>query len=199
MSRPVLDVSHLKDSAFGHKGLIWWGTAGYMVIEGTMFLIVFVAYFYLRLRESMWPPSLPNPEVVVPTVNLLVMAVSLIPAHLAKRAAERCDINGVRPWLLLLTIFAAATVVLRALEYPGLNCRWDDNAYASVTWVLLSLHTVHVATDVIENSVLLALAYRKRPTRKRFVDFAENSLYWYFIVASFVPIYLTVYWAPRWL
>ena len=36
MSRPVVDVSHLKDSAFGHKGLIWWGTVGYMVIEGTM-------------------------------------------------------------------------------------------------------------------------------------------------------------------
>jgi cytochrome c oxidase subunit I+III len=199
MSRPVLDVSHLKDSAFGHKGLIWWGTAGYMVIEGTMFLIVFVAYFYLRLRESMWPPSLPNPDAVMPTVNLLVMAVSLIPAHFAKRAAERCDITGVRPWLLALTLFSAAIVALRALEYPGLNCRWDDNAYASVTWVLLSLHTAHVATDVVENSVLLAVSYRKPPTRKRFVDFAENSLYWYFIVASFVPVYLTVYWAPRWL
>jgi heme/copper-type cytochrome/quinol oxidase subunit 3 len=171
MSRPVLDVSHLKDSAFGHKGLIWWGTAGYMVIEGTMFLIVFVAYFYLRLRESMWPPSLPNPDAVMPTVNLLVMAVSLIPAHFAKRAAERCDITGVRPWLLALTIFSAAIVALRALEY----------------------------TDVVENSVLLAVSYRKPPTRKRFVDFAENSLYWYFIVASFVPVYLTVYWAPRWL
>lgn len=199
MNRPVVDVSLLKDSAFGHNGLIWWGTAGYMVIEGTMFVIVFVAYYYLRLRESMWPPSLPNPDVLVPTVNLVVLAVSCIPAHIAKRAAERCDINGVRRWLFVLTLFAIVAVVLRALEYPGLNCRWDDNAYASVTWLLLSLHTVHVATDVVENCVLLALAHRKRPTRKRFVDFAENSLYWYFIVASFVPIYFTVYWAPRWL
>jgi cytochrome c oxidase subunit III len=199
VSRAAVDVSGLEDSAFGHKGLIWWGTVGYMVIEGSMFLIVFVAYFYLRLRESVWPPSLPNPDVFMPTVNLLVMAVSCLPAHVVKRAAERCDIHGVRRWLLVLTVFATATVVLRALEYPGLNCRWDDNAYASVTWVLLSLHTVHLATDMVDSYVLLAMAHRKPATRKRFVDFAENSLYWYFIVTAFVPIYLTVYWAPRWL
>ena len=43
MSRTALDVSALPDHAFGHKGLIWWGTIGFMVIEGSMFVIGIVA------------------------------------------------------------------------------------------------------------------------------------------------------------
>ncbi len=199
MSRAVIDVSALEESAFGHKGLIWWGTLGFMVIEATMFFIVFVAYFYLRLRESGWPPIQPNPDVLFPTINLLVMLIGCLPAQLAKVAAEKCDIDGVRRWLGVLAACATVTVVLRALEYTGLNCRWDDNAYGSLTWLLLSLHTMHLATDTADSYVLLAMAHKKPPSRKRFVDYSENSLYWYFIVLAWIPVYLTVYFAPRWL
>jgi len=48
-SRPVIDVSPLPKFAFGHKGLIWWGTTGFMVIEGSMFVMALIVYFYLRL------------------------------------------------------------------------------------------------------------------------------------------------------
>ena len=33
-TRAVDDVAHLPDSAFGHRDLMWWGTVGFMVIEG---------------------------------------------------------------------------------------------------------------------------------------------------------------------
>jgi heme/copper-type cytochrome/quinol oxidase subunit 3 len=64
---------------------------------------------------------------------------------------------------------------------------------------LLSLHTIHVATDVVDSGVLLVMASTKPMTRKRYVDLSENSLYWYFIVAWWLPIYLVIYFAPRWL
>jgi cytochrome c oxidase subunit 3 len=47
--------------------------------------------------------------------------------------------------------------------------------------------------------VLLALAFTGPVTKSRFVDWSENSLYWYFIVAWWIPIYLTIYFMPRWL
>jgi cytochrome c oxidase subunit 3 len=199
MSRGAIDVSALPDSQFGHKGLIWWGTVGFMVIEASMFVIAFVTYFYLRLKVDAWPPSLPHPETTFATINLILLLASCVPNQFAKWAAERCDIHGVRLWLAVLCVVGVGSVVLRAFEYPQLNCRWDDNAYASIVWVVLSLHTMHLATDTFDSFVLLAMAHRKAPTRRRFVDYAENSLYWYFIVFSFVPVYLTVYFGARWL
>jgi heme/copper-type cytochrome/quinol oxidase subunit 3 len=198
-TRRVLDVSVLPRSVFGHQGLIWWGTAGFMVIEGSMFVIAIVVYFYLRLQVSDWPPSLPNPDLLYGTANLLTVLVSLLPAHIAKKKAEAYDLGGVRVWLAVLVLFGVAAVVLRAFEYFTLNCRWDDNAYGSIVWVLLSLHTVHVATDVVDSAVLLTLALTGPNTKNRFVDYSENSLYWYFIVAWWIPVYATIYFMPRWL
>jgi cytochrome c oxidase subunit I+III len=197
--RRVVDVAALPQEAFGHQGLIWWGTVGFMVIEGSIFVIGIVVYFYLRLKVVEWPPSLPDPGLSYATANLILVLVSCIPNQLAKSAAEKMNIGGVRLWLTVLTLMGLGSVVLRAFEYTTLNCRWYDNAYASIVWVLLSMHTIHVATDVVDSMVLLALAFFGPVTKKRFVDFSENSLYWYFIVAWWIPIYATIYLAPRWL
>ena len=197
--RRIVDAAALPVDAFGHQGLIWWGTVGFMVIEGSMFVMGIVVYFYLRLKVSEWPPSLPNPGLTFGTANLVLVLVSCIPNQLAKSAAEHMRIRAVRLWLTVLVLIGIAAVVLRAYEYTTLGCRWNDNAYASIVWVLLSMHTIHVATDVVESGVLLALAFVGPITKRRFIDFAENSLYWYFIVAWWIPIYATIYLAPRWL
>lgn len=198
-ARRGLDVSQLPDSEFGHRGLIWWGTVGYMVIEGTMFVIALVVYFYLRLKVEAWPPSAPDPDPIYGTANLILVLGSILPAALSKRAAERFDLSRSRGWLVVLTLMGVISVVLRGYEYTVLNCRWDDSAYGSIVWVLLSMHTIHVATDVVDGAVLAVMAYVHPMTRKRYVDLSENALYWYFIVAWWVPIYLVIYWAPRWL
>ena len=36
-------------------------------------------------------------------------------------------------------------------------------------------------------------------TKRRYVDVDENGLYWHFVVAWWIPTYLTIYFAPRWL
>jgi heme/copper-type cytochrome/quinol oxidase subunit 3 len=197
--RRVLDVSPLPTGAFGHQGLIWWGTVGFMVIEGSMFVLVLIAYFYFRIQVSDWPPSLPDPSPGFGTANLLLVIVSCIPAALAKMAAEKHDLSRVKVWLSVLTGLGVVALVLRAFEFPALNCRWDDNAYGSIVWMLLGLHTTHVATDVVDSAVLLALTFRAPVSQQRYVDISENSLYWYFIVLWWFPIYLTIYFAPRWL
>jgi heme/copper-type cytochrome/quinol oxidase subunit 3 len=195
--RAVVDVSGLPNSEFGHRGLIWWGTVGFMVIEGSIFVIGLVVYFYLRLNVVEWPPSVPDPDLPFGTANLILVLISIVPAALSKRAAEAFALRKTRAWLLVLLLMGVASVVLRVFEYPALNCRWDDNAYGSIVWALLSMHTIHIATDVVDSAVLLVMAWTRPMTRKRFVDLSENSLYWYFIVAWWVPIYAVIYIAPR--
>ena len=198
-TRRRVDVSTLPMYAFGNQGLIWWGTVGYMVIEGSILLIGLITYYYLRLRVDQWPPSVPDPDLAYGTVNLLLMFASCVPAVLTKRAAERQDARGVRLWLIVLTLFGIGAMVLRVFEFAALNCRWDANAYASIAWFLMGLHAAHVLTDVVEDGVLVVLVFTQPPDKKKFVDYSENSLYWLFIVLWWIPYYVTIYWAPRWL
>ena len=90
-------------------------------------------------------------------------------------------------------------MVLRAFEFNSLNCDWNDNAYASIIWALLLMHTIHIGTDWMDTIVLGALLFTEKGTEpRRMVDTSENSLYWRFVWLSWIPVYLLIYWLPRW-
>jgi len=194
----ALDVSELPSFGFSHRSLMWWGTLGVMAIEGTVFAMVIMSYFYLRTNAAdVWPLGVPPPDITWGTVNVILLLVSGIPNHLAKKSAERYDFASTRLWLVVCAAFAVAFVAVRMLEFTQLHCRWDSNAYGSVVWGLLGLHTLHLVTDLYDTGVLAAMFFTGPFEGKRFVDVSENAVYWYFVVLTWLPIYAVIYWAPR--
>ncbi len=197
--RRALDVAQLPEYAFGHQGLIWWGTLGFMVIEASMFVMAIISYFVLRTRVPEWPPSAPNPGVTLGTVNTVVLLVSLIPNFAAKKAAEQFDVRRVRIMMPVMLVFGLAFLAIRAFEFGSLGVMWNSSAYGSIVWFIMALHTTHLLTDVLDTAVLAALVFTSHVEPKRMVDVSENALYWDFIVLSWIPVYLTIYFGPRWL
>jgi heme/copper-type cytochrome/quinol oxidase subunit 3 len=170
---------------------------GIILIEGAAFALAIAAYFYLRLRNATWPPNLPPPDLRWGTANTVLLLASAVPNELARRAAERLDLSRVRLWLVVAIICGITFNVIRAFEFATLNVLWNTNAYGSVVWLLLGLHTTHILTDVLDTGVLTVLMFVGPIEEKRFVDVAENSIYWYFVVFAWLPIYGVLYWAPR--
>ena len=193
----VLDVAELQTVVFSDRSLMWWGTVGLMAIEGTVFALGIVAYFYLRSHVEHWPMSTPAPALLWGTINTAILVASAWPNHLAKRAAERLDRRGVQVWLTVCLAASFAFLVVRWFEFEALNCRWDSDAYGSIVWTLMGLHTFHLITDTWDTTVLDVLFFTGPLEGKRFSDVSENALYWYFVVLSWLPIYAVVYWAPR--
>lgn len=199
--RPIFadDLSTLSTNAFGHRSLTWWGVIGFMVIEGTAFALVFATYFFLMSHEQHWAPApLMPPNPLAGTIFTLIILLSEIPNALIKKAANAYDLETVRrllPWMVWVGL---PLFVLRGFEFNSLNVLWYDNAYGSVLWALLVLHTTHIATDWVDTVVLwrlMATPYGERP--RRFSDVDENSLYWRFVWLTWLPIYLLLYWVPR--
>jgi len=197
VSGPGLDAASLPSYAFGHRNLMWWGTLGLMAIEGTVFALAVVSYFYLYTRSARWPPRSPPPELLWGTLNTLVLLLSCWPNQLLKKAAEAGDLPRIRRYLLACLGCALLFLGLRALEFGALNVRWDADAYGSIVWLLLGLHTLHLLTDTWDTGVLALLMFTGPLEGQRRVDVSENALYWYFVVLSWLPIYLVLYWAPR--
>jgi cytochrome c oxidase subunit I+III len=194
----TIDVTPLPDYAFGHRSPMWWGTMGIVFIEGTMFAALLVTYYYLESQSSAWPPGLAPPELLFGTLNTVILLASCWPNHMYKQAGQREDLRSVRIWMLVSIVFAVAFVVVRVFEFKTLNCRWSDNAYASIAWTLLGFHTAHLVTDLLDTAVLTVLMFTGPLKGKRFVDVAENGMYWYFVVWAWLPIYVTLYLVPRW-
>jgi heme/copper-type cytochrome/quinol oxidase subunit 3 len=198
MSARTLDVSGLPTFAFGNRTILWWATAALAAIEGTVFAMAIVTYVYLRGRQPEWPPNLPAPGLFWGSVNLLIMLASVVPNEWTKRQAGKLKWKEVLFGLFVCIAVASAFLVVRVFEFGALGCRWDTNAYGSIVWTLLGLHTAHLLTDFIDTVVLTAVLYR-HPSPKRYVDVTENAMYWYFVVGSWLPIYGLIYIAPRFL
>jgi heme/copper-type cytochrome/quinol oxidase subunit 3 len=176
---------------------MWWGTMGVSAIEGTVFALTIATYFYLWSHADTWPLSAPPPDLLWGTLNTLILVASCIPNHWTKKAAERHDLGQVRIGMAICIAFAVAFIAVRVCEFGALNTRWNSNAYGSVVWTLLGLHTTHLITDFADTVVLAVLMVAGPIEGRRFVDVAENAVYWNFVVLAWLPIYVVIYWVPR--
>jgi heme/copper-type cytochrome/quinol oxidase subunit 3 len=198
VKRPFeLDVSGLPAYGFGTRMTTWWGTLAFCALEGTGFALAAAAYLYLWVNNREWPIETGPPDLLWSSLVLLVMLASLWPNLLATRDARNEDLPRVRRDLVILSAIGVVLLVLRAFEFTTLGVAWDRNAYGSLVWVLLGLHTAHLLTDLGDTLVLTALMFTRHAHGKRFSDVEDNAFYWNFVVLAWVFLYALLYWVPR--
>jgi cytochrome c oxidase subunit III len=195
----TLDVSKLPTVVFGVRSLTWWGVIGMMAIEGMVFVLMIASYFYLHSRSVEWPPHSNPPDLFWGTLNTILFLVSALPNEWYRRRAHKGHRRTVQIGLVIMTLFAIGNVIVRYFELLHLNTDWSIDAYGSAVWTLMGLHVVHLLTDLVDTAVLTALFFTSMVEGKRFMDASENAAYWYFVILTWLPIYLVIYWAPRWL
>jgi cytochrome c oxidase subunit 3 len=206
MNAKAIDVSGLPESALDHRSLIWWGNLILLVIETVMFALLVAAYLYLRTNNAEWPPPLvhdaipilhPVPPLPRPTTTLVWLAVSLIPAVIADRAALAHRERAVRAAFSCVVVAGAIAVWLRWNELPALQFSWNENAYASVIWTTVCLHLLHIIVATGENFALLLWALTHPIDKKHARDIRVCAAYWYWVVGIWIPLYALIYWGPR--
>jgi cytochrome c oxidase subunit 3 len=196
--RVVIDLSELPLHGKRSASLTWWGTLGFMLIEGSGFALVLAVYLYLASIATEWPIGAPPPDLLPGTIITVLLLLSLIPNMLVSRWARQEDLRKVRIGLIVMALLGIAPLVPRGFEFSALNVLWDSNAYGSITWTLLGLHTTHLITDVIDTLVLLPLMFtRQGRNPRRFGDVEDNAMYWNFVVLTWLPIYACLYGIPR--
>lgn len=196
--RIALDVSKLPPHASGMASPTWWGTCAFMLIEGTGFGLVIAVYLYLMSLSKQWPQNAPPPDLGPGTALTVLLLASAIPNMLVSRWARRHDLRKVRIGLIVMSVLGAAPLAFRAFEFPALHIYWDDNAYGSITWVMLGLHTSHIVTDLVDTLVLTALMFtRHADNPRRYGDVEDNAMYWNFVIITWLPLYGCIYWVSR--
>jgi heme/copper-type cytochrome/quinol oxidase subunit 3 len=196
--RIVGDLSTLPDAAMGPRSLVWWGTFGFMLIEGTGFLLAAGAYLYLVGQSAAWPPGGDRPpDLAAGILFLVLLLASEIPNRWVAAKAKAHDARAVRIGMVAMALIGLVLLAIRGLEFAHLNVRWDTDAYGSVLWLLVFLHATHVLTDLADTVVLGACVLTHEITDSQFADVNDNASYWSFVVVTWLPLYALVYWAPR--
>jgi heme/copper-type cytochrome/quinol oxidase subunit 3 len=196
--RIAIDLSRLPLHGLGRTSVTWWGTMAFMLIEGTGFALVIAVYLYLMSLSATWPLNAPPPDLLPGTLLTLILLGSVIPNVMISRWAGQQDLRKVRFGMIVMSLLGIISLIPRAFEFSALRVSWDTNAYGSVVWTLLGLHTTHIITDLADTLVLAALMFtRHGDNLRRFGDVQDNAMYWNFVVAAWLPIYGCIYWLAR--
>ena len=207
LGRRTLDVSKLPATMFDDHSILWWGNNWGLAIETAVFGILIALYFSVWMSMSGWIPPLttpgkpplynPLPDLVYPTIVLVVFLMSLIPAIYIDLAARRRDAAGMKYGMLVTLAFNLVLIVLRYYEFDALHFKWNDNAYGSVVWTTLGAHMTYDLAATLEFGVMGVWVLLNSLDDKHALDVTLAGVYWYWIAATWVLIYAVVYISPR--
>jgi cytochrome c oxidase subunit 3 len=196
--RPALDDADLRDQGFRHHVPIWWGNSLTLVVEGTGFAILIATYFYIRHNFDSWPPArTPRPDLSIPTLNVTILVVSILPMwYAAKLALERDKPRAISALAAVCAMFGIGAAVLRILEFKGVHTRWDANAYGAIVWSILGVHFAHIIAATLETLVIAMPMFVGPVEEKHYKDITVNAVYWYFVALSWVVLYAVLFLTP---
>jgi len=206
MTHPLVDVEVIGDTSSlptadtGPRSLIWWGTLGFMLLEGSGFVLAAGAYLYIAAQSPQWPPlGDAPPALLVGSLFTVALLASQAPnLWLEKQSREKREAQ-VRWGALAMTVIGLFLTAIRMFEFAHLNVRWDQDACGSVVWLLLLLHTLHLITDLGDTAVLTLWLFTHQPGDPQYSDVGDNCGYWTFVVVTWLPLYALIYWLPRWI
>jgi cytochrome c oxidase subunit III len=198
---PVLATGYtLPTLVSGPRAPGWWGILFLIFIEIMVFGSLMMSYYYLSAGEPRWPPAgIDPPDLLLPSLNSLILLATAVPIYWATRRIRRGDRTGLLIGLGLAIIMGIVFLALKWVEYSNLDYNWATNAYGSIVWTMTGFHAVHVLAVVLKTAAIWVVGWQGYFNERRYVAVDGNSVYWYFVIGIWIPLYLTIYIASRFL
>jgi cytochrome c oxidase subunit 3 len=177
-----------------------------LAIETMMFALLVSMYFYARVVDfDLWPPPQvnakpifhPAPDWTLPSINLGILLVSVLPMLWVDRACLKRNVVAVKIGLVSCVILGAIVIGLRFLEFHSLHFQWNENAYASIVWTILGLHLTHLVIATSENLIMTVWVFVKGLDDKHARDVRVTASYWYWVAGIWLVLYLVVWGGGR--
>jgi cytochrome c oxidase subunit III len=168
----------------------WWGMVVLITTEAMIFLALISAYFFVRSSSTTWPLGGIEPPELPPTIFFTVILLgSSIPIFWMEHALGRGHMRQVEIGLLISFVMGAAFLVNTAYDFRHMGFGWRDNTYASLFYVILGLHALHVLAGLLMNATVQAKALTGRVTPEHHVSPEVFALYWHFVDGVWILVF----------
>ena len=182
------------EAPHGHHDARMFGLATFLVADGMTFAGFFAAYLTFRAVNPLQPGSNYELELLLPSINTVLLLVSSVTFHRAGKNLLRGETNACRTWLLISGLLGAAFLAGQMVEYFNLPFGLTDNLFASTFYALTGFHGLHVTLGVI---CILIVWFQAREggrvsVREPF-GFEAAELYWHFVDGIWVILFGILY------
>jgi len=198
--RFVIDVSDYSRFNPSRRAPIWWGVLGLILIEASVVTGFITTYFYLRLMAPEWPPAgVEPPPLLLPSLTVVLLLISCATMRWGGIAINREKYTQFVVAMFSSVALALGVLVLRWVQFHDLDFRWDEHAYGSVVWTIMGFHFIHVVSAALGTAVVGILGMMRFFDPRQQIAVIVDTLYWNFVGLVWIPLYVVMYWVPRWL
>jgi heme/copper-type cytochrome/quinol oxidase subunit 3 len=176
-----------------------WGMFMVILTEGTIFLVLLAAYFFLRASSKQWPPpGIEAPDLTYALPFSFVLWGSSLPIFWAEAALRKGRLGPVKAGLALSWLMGLSFVLVSLHDFDSLHYGWRDNAYGSIYYTIVGLHLLHVVVGLTMNVVIQLKAWMGRYARGRAASAEAFFLYWHFVDVVWLAVFPSVLLSPHW-
>ncbi|MGE5638259.1 MAG: cytochrome c oxidase subunit 3 [Chloroflexota bacterium] len=157
----------------------------FLVSEILLFGGLLTSYAFIRANSTYWPNALENHNVVIGTINTIVLLTSSLAMILALNSARTGNTTG--------TKIALASAFILGIVFLGikLGFEWPDEYRRGFTissglpestyYALVGIHGMHVAIGCVAITYLLIRALKGQFTKTKNTGIENVGLYWHFV------------------
>jgi heme/copper-type cytochrome/quinol oxidase subunit 3 len=176
----------------------WWGMVVLITTEAMVFLALLAAYFFVRAGASAWPPpGISPPELHRSVVFSVVLLGSSIPIFWMEHALFRGHMRQVAVSLAVAFFMGAAFLGNTAYDFLHMEFGLRDNAYASLFWVIVGLHAIHVFVGLLMSATVQVKVWTGRVTPEHHVTPEVFALYWHFVDGVWLFVFTSLILSPH--
>ncbi len=187
-------VSPAEASHGEHPDFRVLGLLVFLGSESLMFGGLFASYLIYRGMTAVWPPEETEVELLLPTINTIILVSSSFVIHKGDEAIKKNDVSGLRFWYVVTAIMGVIFLGGQAYEYLTLGYGLTTNVFANCFYLMTGFHGLHVTVGVL---LILGVLWRSRrqghysETKHIGVEMAE--IYWHFVDIIWIVLFTLIY------
>jgi cytochrome c oxidase subunit 3 len=170
------------------------GLITFLLSESLMFGALFVTYLVLRGAAAQWPPEGTEVELLLPTINTVILVSSSFVIHLGDTAIKRDDVAGMRRWYLVTALMGAIFLGGQAYEYLSLGYGLTTNVFSNCFYIMTGFHGLHVFVGLL---LILGVVWRsRRPghySSHKHTGIEMAEIYWHFVDVIWIILFALIY------
>ncbi|MBF0353144.1 MAG: heme-copper oxidase subunit III [SAR324 cluster bacterium] len=171
------------------------GVLIFIAAEMMFFSALLSAYYIIRAGSPEWPPwGQPRLPVEATAVNTVILLLSAVVLHFAYRHFKHQNKSRTVQLLTVTVLLGMIFVGMQGYEWVKLisfGLTMTSSAYGGVFYLIIGCHGLHVLGGLM---ALMQLLFKVRnDVASMHPSFVVPQIFWYFVVALWPLLYVTVY------
>jgi cytochrome c oxidase subunit 3/cytochrome o ubiquinol oxidase subunit 3 len=166
-----------------------------IIAEASIFIIFVIAYIFYAGKSLSGPK--PADVLELPIFSSICLLSSSITAHFAVSALRKSAVRSCGVWLLGTFVLGGIFIGSTANEWYHLiyekGLTLQTNLFGTTFYSLVGLHASHVIVGLCMLTIALIAALRGKMNEHHAEKLEVLSLYWHFVDAVWIIVFVVVY------